>query len=67
MHWKIHPEDADVVMTEQQVYPLISFVGDVGGAAGLVLGLSVIAVIRYLTEFAITFFRKVDRLFRYRR
>ena len=41
MTWKL-AEEAHILLQEEPVYPWFSFLSDVGGAAGLFLGLTVI-------------------------
>ena len=41
-------EEKDFVHSEYETYPLTSLISDVGGSAGLFLGLSVIAMSSYI-------------------
>ena len=62
MTWKL-AEEAHIILKEEPVYPLFAFISDIGGAAGLFLGLSVIKIIRVIFDFIGFLVNKLARLF----
>ena len=53
-------EENSLRVTEQALYPFGSFISDVGGAAGLILGISILEIIK-LTKQCSGFFHKIDK------
>ena len=39
-------EESNLIVAENATYPFVSFISDVGGAAGLILGMNILGLIK---------------------
>jgi len=59
-------EEDDFVHDEQNIYPISSLMGDIGGAAGLFLGLNVVGILEKtgnVLQFLLIFVKRKDAVF----